>query len=108
MLEKLKVLVLNNTYEPLHFCIAKRAIVMVINGRAEQIESDGIMVHTFSGRFQCPTVIKLKRYIRIPRWIGVTFSKRNVLIRDNKTCQYCGATGVALHHRPYHPALLGG
>lgn len=108
MLEGLKVLVLNNTYEPLHFCVARRAIVMVITGRAEQIESDGIMIHSFSGRFPCPTVIKLKRYIRIPRWIGVSFSKKNVLRRDNKTCLYCGATGVELTIDHIIPRSLGG
>ena len=41
MLNSVKSLVLNYSYEPLQFCSAKRAIIMVFNERAEFIESDG-------------------------------------------------------------------
>ena len=41
MLDSVKSLVLNFSYEPLQFCSAKRAIIMVLNGRAEFLESDG-------------------------------------------------------------------
>ena len=41
MLDSLKVLILNFSYEPLQFCSAKRGIVMVLAGRAEKIECDG-------------------------------------------------------------------
>ena len=108
MLESLKVLVLNNTFAPLHFTAAKRAVVMVITGRAEQIESDGIMIRTFSAHFPCPTVIRLNRYIKIPRWGVVPFSKKNVLRRDRKSCQYCGAVDVELTIDHIIPRSVGG
>jgi hypothetical protein len=34
-IDGIKVLVLNHTYEPLHFCNVKRAIIMVLQGKAE-------------------------------------------------------------------------
>ncbi len=108
MLNSLKVLVLNNSYAPLHFTAARRAIVMVITGRAEQIESDGIMIRTFTSRFPCPTVIRLNRFIKIPRWGTVPFSKKNVLRRDRKTCQYCGAVNVELTIDHIIPRSMGG
>lgn len=108
MLNKLKVLVLNNSYAPLHFTAARRAIVMVITGRAEQIESDGIMIHTFTSQFPCPTVIRLHRFVKIPQWGTVPFSKKNVMRRDRKTCQYCGAVNVELTIDHIIPRSVGG
>lgn len=108
MIEKLKVLVLNNTYEPLHFCAARRAVSMLMCGRAVQVESDGIMLHSFSRSFPCPTVIRLNRYIRLPRYSGVSFSKKNVLKRDNKTCQYCGETEIEMTMDHIIPRSAGG
>lgn len=108
MLEKLKVLVLNKSYEPMRFCAAKRAILMVLKGRAEQVEKNGVMIHSFSISFPCPSVIRLNRYIKLPHYGGVSFSKKNVLRRDKRTCQYCGATNVELTVDHIIPRSLGG
>ena len=90
MLESFRILVLNSTYEPLQFCNAKRALVMVLTGRAEQLECDGYKVRTPSMIIPLPTVIRvLNRVKRTPRK-SVAFSKKNILRRDNYTCQYCG------------------
>ena len=108
MIESLKVLVLNNSFEPLHFCTARRAITMVYAGRAQQVESDGIMFHSFSARLACPTVIRLNRYIKIPYKKTVPFSKKNVLKRDHHTCQYCGQKKGELTIDHIRPRSLGG
>jgi len=108
MIEGIKVLVLNSGYEPLHFCAAKRAISMIFTGRAQQVETDGIVIRSFSSQFACPTVIKLKRYIRIPYRRSVPFSKKNVLKRDRHTCQYCGVTEGELTIDHILPRSLGG
>ncbi len=108
MFAKLKVLVLNNSFEPLHFCVARRAIVMVITGRAQQVECDGFMIRSFRASFACPTVIRLNRYIRIPNFGGVSFSKKNVLRRDRKTCQYCGSNHTEMTIDHIIPRSQGG
>jgi 5-methylcytosine-specific restriction endonuclease McrA len=81
---------------------------MVITGRAEQVESDGITIHSFSSQFPCPTVIRLNRFVKIPRWGTVPFNKKNVLRRDRKKCQYCGETNVELTIDHIVPRSIGG
>ncbi len=90
MWESLKILVLNSTYEPLQFCAAKRAILLVLTGRAEKIESDGFVVRSPSMAFKLPTVIRVLNRVRRVKKKSVAFSKKNILRRDNYTCQYCG------------------
>ncbi|RMF87056.1 MAG: HNH endonuclease [Nitrospinota bacterium] len=87
------VLVLNYTYEPLHFCNAKRAIILILQEKAEIVEKSGQLLHSPSLVLPLPTVIRLRMYIRRPVGRGITFSKKNVFLRDNFTCQYCGVKG---------------
>ena len=89
-MESFRVLVLNNTFEPLHFCNPRRAIVMLLKGKAEKVEEDGKVFHTITSAYRLPTVIRLFRYIRIASFGGVVFSKKNVFRRDDFACQYCG------------------
>lgn len=90
MLDEHKILILNFSYEPLQFCSAKRGIVMVLSGRAEKIEADGYMVRSPSLAFPLPTVIRVLRIVRRNYRKGLAFSKKNILRRDDYTCQYCG------------------
>jgi len=43
-------------------------------------------------RFALPAVIKLTRYAPIPH-SAVVLSRKNIYLRDNHTCQYCGKNG---------------
>lgn len=81
-----KVLVLNASYEPLNICSWRRAVVLVLKGKAEQIEDNGTVIYT---DFMQPTVIRLRTYVKIP-YKEITLSRRNVLHRDEYACQYCG------------------
>ena len=90
MLNSLKILILNYSYEPLQFCSAKRGLVMVLSGRAEQIECDGYVVRSPSMSLQVPTVIRVLNMVKRKARKNVSFSKKNILRRDNFTCQYCG------------------
>lgn len=108
MIRSGKVLVLNQTFEPLHFCTARRAITMVVMGRAESVEASDFLVRSPSRTYQLPLVIRLYRYIRRPYSVGVAFSKRNVLKRDKYTCQYCGAERVPLTIDHVVPRSRGG
>ncbi len=95
-MEYLRSLVLNSTFEPLQFTSSRRALVLSLLGKAEVLESDGFFVRTPTTVFHLPTVIKLHQYIRRPFKSYISFSKKNVLRRDNHTCQYCGRRGVDL------------
>jgi 5-methylcytosine-specific restriction endonuclease McrA len=83
------VLVLNLNYEPLNVCNVKRAMTLVVVGKAEVLENSRGVIRTPSTIFLCPSVIKLGYMIRRPR-PRVKLTKREIFRRDNYTCQYCG------------------
>ena len=108
MLNTLKSLVLNYSYEPLQFCSAKRAIIMVLNGRAEFLESDGYIVRSPTTTFKLPAVIRVLNIVKRSRRKGIAFSKKNILRRDNFTCQYCGNNERSLTVDHIIPKSRGG
>jgi 5-methylcytosine-specific restriction endonuclease McrA len=83
------VLLLNQNYEPLTICNVKRAIRLIFMGKAEMVEKNSGWIHTVSNRFPIPSVIRLSRFIKVPRK-RIQLNRRNLLIRDDYTCQYCG------------------
>jgi len=85
----ISVLVLNASYEAINVCNLKRAITLIFKGIAcaeEEIEHE---IRSASMVIRIPTVIRLLRYIHVPHR-SVRFSRKNVLLRDNFKCQYCG------------------
>lgn len=83
------VLVLNQNYEPLNVCNARRALVMVLGGKAEVLELNGHDIRTPTEAYRCPSVIRLASLIRRPR-PRLKLSRREVFARDRHLCQYCG------------------
>ena len=84
------VLMLNQNYEPLSICSARRAIVLLFQGKAEMIEkADGLKIHTVSTAFNLPSVVRLWQYKKVP-YKRIILSRKNILIRDGNCCQYCG------------------
>ncbi len=89
MQQNAPVLVLNQNFEPLNVCNARRALVLVLCGKAEVLELNHQIVHTPSMSIHCPSVIRLAHLIRRPQ-PRARLSRREIFIRDNYTCQYCG------------------
>src|SRR5688572_820026 len=90
MLQK-PVLVLNATYEPVNVCGARRAIILILKGAALAEEEAAGEVRSTSLVMRVPSVIRLLEYHRIPYQTRV-LSRKNILIRDHYTCQYCAET----------------
>jgi len=82
------VLVLNASYEPINICAARRALVLVLKGVASAEEETMIAVHSARAHVRLPSVIRLLEYRRIPRQTRA-LSRKNILMRDRYTCQYC-------------------
>lgn len=102
-----KVLILNQNYEPLNVSTVKRAIVLVAIGKAESIVTFEERIRAERVAFRRPSVVRLQRYIRFrPREIPLT--KRNILRRDNYTCQYCGTKEGPMTVDHVIPKHLGG
>ena len=62
-----QVLVLNQNYEPLNICNVRRALVLVIMGKAEVLEMDGLVLHTIDREYRAPSVIRLSALVKRPR-----------------------------------------
>jgi 5-methylcytosine-specific restriction endonuclease McrA len=88
---QMPVLVLNASYEPINVCAARRAIVLVLKGVASAEEISGHTVHAARRGFHLPSVIRLLEYRRIPHQTRA-LSRKNILMRDRYTCQYCHRT----------------
>ena len=84
-----RVLVLNQNYEPITVCSAKRAIIMIFLGKAEMVEKDDLVIHSVSTSMSLPSVVRLGLYVLVPPR-NVILSKRNIIKRDSHQCQYCG------------------
>jgi len=82
------VLVLNASYEPINVCAARRAIVLVLKGVAMTEEENGHFLHAARVAIRVPSVIRLLEYRRIPHQ-SRALSRKNILLRDRNTCQYC-------------------
>jgi 5-methylcytosine-specific restriction endonuclease McrA len=99
-----KVLVLNASYEPLNITSWRRAVVLLIKGKAEQIEHNGKFVYA---EFPLPTVIRLRHYVRVP-YKEIPLTRRNILSRDRHSCQYCSYSGDDLTLDHVVPRSRGG
>lgn len=99
--EHIPVLVLNATYEPINVCAARRALVLVLKGVASAEEQSRFVFRSSSRSFRVPSVIRLLEYRRIP-FQGRALSRKNILMRDRNTCQFCArvlpASELTLDH----------
>ena len=82
------VLVLNSSYEPINVCAARRALVLVLKGVAAAEEHGTAQVHSARQAIRVPSVIRLLEYRRMPHQTR-SLSRKNILMRDRYTCQYC-------------------
>ncbi len=88
------VLVLNASYEPINICGARRALVLVLKGVARTEEEQGAVLHAARMRVAMPSVIRLLEYRRIPHQTRA-LSRKNILLRDRNSCQYCNVVLTA-------------
>lgn len=93
-----KVLLLNKEDEPLNITSWKRAIVLLIKGKAEYVEKiNKVEDYIKIGEYYIPKTIKLTYEMAIPE-LELPFSRENIYLRDDYTCQYCG--------EKFHPSEL--
>ena len=96
-----RVLVLNASYEPINVCTVRRATVLLLKDRAEMLEHNGLPLRSERLELDRPCVIRLMRYVRIPRDVHRRkITRKAVLARDAYTCQYCGRRthGLTVDH----------
>jgi 5-methylcytosine-specific restriction endonuclease McrA len=82
------VLVLNATYEPINVTAVRRAMVLMLKGVAQAEEMHNAEVHSAAHAHKVPSVIRLLAYRHIPQQ-SRALSRKNILLRDRNTCQFC-------------------
>ena len=88
-----RALVLNATDLPLAVVPARRAVVLVLKEKAEVVMSNGMIFHSERLVLEAPSVVRLRRYVRVPYRPHAPLTRRAVFARDDWDCQYCGARG---------------
>ena len=102
------VLVLNSSWMPITVIPADRAIALLYTSKARAIDTDDFSTYDFESWTDLKKIFTDGEYIRTtrlniaipdvlllrsntqPSYRNVTFSRKNLLKRDRRTCQYCG------------------
>lgn len=95
-----RVLLLNATFEPLTALPLRRAIVLVVCGKAVVVHDDpsGLVLHSADASVQVPSVIKLNNYVRVPYRARVPLTRAGLMFRDRYRCAYCGGRAETIDH----------
>ncbi|MFC1961707.1 HNH endonuclease [Chloroflexota bacterium] len=101
------VLVLNQNYQPLAVCRARRAIILVFQGKAEMLENGVGLIHSAREIFALPSVIRLDYLIKRPLR-ETKMTRYEIFNRDGYTCQYCGKQTRQLTLDHVTPRYRGG
>jgi 5-methylcytosine-specific restriction endonuclease McrA len=100
--ERRGCLTLNASYEPLVVLPVQRAVRLVMDGRAELVEAHGTRVIRSAGReMPVPAVIRLVRFVYVPRRMRRGVTNTILFARDGYTCAYCGRHRDALRGREF-------
>ncbi|MGH8874184.1 MAG: HNH endonuclease, partial [Acidimicrobiia bacterium] len=91
-------LVLNATYEPLSVVTGRRAVVLVLRGRAAMVEAAEQTWRAEHVALPVPSVVRLTKFVRVPHQRITPVTRRAVFGRDDHRCQYCGAPAESLDH----------
>ncbi len=93
-----RALVLNASDDPLAVVTVRRAVVLVLKEKAEVVVSDGMVFRSERIELVAPSVVRLRRYVKVPYRQRAPLTRRAVFARDGWICQYCGAAAENLDH----------
>ncbi|CAJ1794004.1 unnamed protein product [Sphenostylis stenocarpa] len=102
-------LVLDIAYRPVNVVGWKRAICLEFMEKADVLEYYAKTVNSPSGSFYIPAVLRVPHLLQVVkrRIVKSNLSRKNILFRDNYTCQYCSSReNLTIDH--VVPAALGG
>lgn len=91
-------LVLNATYEPLGVVAWRRAVVLVLDDKAELVHPTDQQIHSERLTLPVPSVVRLRQFVKMPYRRRATLNRRAVFARDDHRCQYCGDPAESLDH----------
>ena len=103
-------IILNADYTFLNMVSWQKAITLIVKGKTEVLRYTEKIVSNFEKTviFKIPAVMRLIKIIRIIYRTGVPFNKRNVIVRDEFECAYCGVSSKSLTVDHVIPLSRGG
>ena len=108
-MDNVNVLKLDSSFKPVEVVSWQEAVVLTWLNKAWAAEYTDKWVHSAKKAFQIPSVIVLFRYID-EKFFEVPCVRRNILLRDDFHCQYCGnrfkEQDLTIDH--VHPRSKGG
>lgn len=96
-----RVLLLNATFEPLQLVSERRAVVLLLAGRAEPIATapEPPVCRSTSVEVEIPSIVRLHDMVKIPsRMRTPPLTRRALLLRDGSTCAYCLGHADTIDH----------
>jgi 5-methylcytosine-specific restriction endonuclease McrA len=93
-----RALILNASYEPLCIVSTRRALLLVLDGKAETIAATDRAFHSERASFVEPSVVRLSYYVKVPFQARVALNRRAVFVRDGNRCQYCDDPAENIDH----------
>jgi len=91
-----RVLLLNQSYEAVSLISQERAIVLWYSGKVTIVAERDITWRSMSVQIKVPSVVRLVNYVRGLTGLRniVKLTRKNILLRDAYTCQYCAKQGT--------------
>ena len=95
-------LALNASFEPLTIVPSRRAVRLVLDGKAEILEADeALRFRSEHAELPCPLVIRLVRLVHVPRRFRRQVTNTFLFARDGYSCMYCGRHRRELRGRQF-------
>jgi 5-methylcytosine-specific restriction endonuclease McrA len=95
-----RCLALNASFEPLTMVPVRRALRLVIEGKAEIVEAEGPdVVRSARLVLPKPAIIRLVRFVHVPRRFRRQVTNTFLFARDGYRCQFCQRSQQELRHR---------
>jgi 5-methylcytosine-specific restriction endonuclease McrA len=87
-----KVLLLNSSYEPISIIGAERAVRLLFLGKVTVVVESNITWRSVSIAIKVPSIVRMVNYVKnlTGKRNVVKLTRKNIMLRDKYTCQYCG------------------
>jgi 5-methylcytosine-specific restriction endonuclease McrA len=94
------VLMLNASWEPLRVLSWQKAIVLVVQERAEIVQASDLEVRSQRLNLPMPSVIRLLKFVKVPFKTKVPLGRKALMARDGGVCQFthCDRSASTIDH----------
>lgn len=91
LLSKHRALVLDNAYRPINTVNWFKALMMEEAGKVDVLVHYDEYALSSYREHQLPAVLRVRLFVDIHEIARVSLTRRNLMLRDKYTCQYCGS-----------------